>query len=91
MGASCVEELIRVKILPDVNRYYQIGASMRDRDKVETLLFLIQNVDVFTWSSYKVPGVDPEFIAHKLNIDLSFPPKKQKPRRSTKEHVEVVR
>ena len=91
MEASYAKELIRVKILLDVNWYFQIGASMRDGDKVETLLFLIHNVDVFTWSSYKVPEVDPEFIAHKLNIDLSFPPKKQKPRRSTKEHVEVVR
>ena len=40
---------------------------MRDEGKVETLLFLIQNVDP------------------------SFPPKKQKPRRSTKERVEAVR
>ena len=45
------------------------------------LLFLIQNVDVFAWSSYEVPGVDPEFIIHKLNVDPSFCPKKQKPRR----------
>ena len=55
------------------------------------LLFLIQNVDVFAWSPYEVPEMDPEFIVHKLNVDPSFPPKKQKPRRSTKEHVEVVR
>ena len=64
---------------------------MGDRDKVETLLFLIQNVDVFAWSPYKVLGVDPEFIVHKLNIDPSFPPKKQKPRRSAKEYIEAVR
>ena len=76
MGASCVEELIRVKILPDVNWYFQIGASIRDGDKVETLLFLIQNVDVFAWSPYMMPGIDPKFIVHKLNVDLSFPPKK---------------
>ena len=43
------------------------------------LLFLMQNVDVFAWSLYKVPEVDPEFIVHKLNMDPSFPPKKQKP------------
>ena len=55
------------------------------------LLFLIQNVNVFAWSPYEVPGVDLEFIVHKLNIDLSFPPKKQKPRRAAKEHVEVVK
>ena len=35
-------------------------------------------------------GVDPEFIVHKLNIDPPFPPKKQKPRRSAKEHVKAV-
>ena len=41
MGASCVEELIRVKILPDVDLCFQITASIKDEDKVETLLFLI--------------------------------------------------
>ena len=48
-------------------------------------------MDVFAWSPYKVPGVDPEFIVHKLNVDPSFPSKKQKPKRSVKEHVEAVR
>ena len=76
MRASCAEKLIRVKILPDVDRYFQIGASMKDEDKVETLLFLVQNVDMFAWSPYEVPRVDPEFIVHKLNVDPSFPPKK---------------
>ena len=35
--------------------------------------------------------MDPEFIVHKLNVDPSFPSKKQKPKRSVKEHVEAVR
>ena len=64
---------------------------MRDEDRVATLLFLIQNVDVFAWSPYEVPVVDPKFIVHKLNVDPSFPPKKQKSRRSAKEHIEAVR
>ena len=54
---------------------------MMDEDMVKTLLFLMQNVDVFAWSSYKVPKVNPKFIIHKLNVDPSFPPKKQKSRR----------
>ena len=58
---------------------------------METILLLIQNVDVFTWSPYEVPGVDPEFIVHRLNVDSSFPPKKQKPRRSAREHIEAVK
>ena len=64
---------------------------MKEGDKIKVLLLLIQNMDVFAWSPYEVPGVDLEFIVHKLNVDPSFPPKKQKPRRLTKEHVEAVR
>ena len=64
---------------------------MKDKDRVGVLLFLIQNVDVFAWSPYEVPKVDPEFIVHRLNVDPSFPPRKQKPRKSAKEHVEVVK
>ena len=64
---------------------------MKDQDKVEILLFILQNVDVFAWSPYEVPGVDPEFIVHKLNVDSSFPPKKQKLRKISKEHVDAVK
>ena len=48
-------------------------------------------MDVFAWSPYEVPRVNPEFIMHKLNVDPSFPPKKQKSRRSAKEHMEAIR
>ena len=35
--------------------------------------------------------MDPEFVTHTLNVDPSFPLKKQKLRRSAKQHVEVVK
>ena len=80
-----------MSIFPYENRSFQIGVGMSDIDRVEMLLLLVQNVDVFAWSPYEVLGVDPEFIVHRLNVDPLFPPKKQKPRRSAKEHVEVVK
>ena len=80
-----------MKILPDEDKSFFIGASVKDEERVEMLLFLVQNVDVFAWSPYEVPGVDLEFIVHKLNVDPLHPPKKQKPRRSAKEHVDVVK
>ena len=49
---------------------------MKDEDRVEMLLFLIRNMEVFAWSLYEVLGVDLEFIVHKLNMDPLFPPKK---------------
>ena len=48
-------------------------------------------MDVFAWNPYKVPRVDSTFITHNLNVDPLVPPKKQKPRRSMKPHVEVVK
>ena len=38
-----------------------------------------------------MPGVDPKFIIHKFNVDPLFFLKKQKLRRSAKEHIEAVR
>ena len=48
-------------------------------------------MDIFARTPYEVVGVDPEFIVHKFNIDPSFPPKKQRPRKSANEHVEAVK
>ena len=64
---------------------------MSNEERIQVLLFPIQNMDVFTWNPYEVPGVDPGFFVHKLNVDPSYPPKKQKPRRLVKDHVEAVR
>ena len=47
MGVSCTDKLMKIKILPDTDRYFQIGMSMKNQDKVEMLLFLMQNMDVF--------------------------------------------
>ena len=50
------EKVLKVRIFPNTDRYFQIGTSMNDREKVEMLLFLLQNVDVFAWSPYEVPA-----------------------------------
>ena len=64
---------------------------MLNKDMVEMLLLLVKNVDVFAWSPYEVSGVDSESIVNRLNMDPSFPPKKQKLRRLAKEHVEAIK
>ena len=46
---------------------------------------------MFAWSAYKAPGVDPNFICHRLNVNPSIIPKKQLPRRSSKDHSDAVR
>ena len=64
---------------------------MQVKDRVEVLLSLIQNLDVFAWNLYEVPRVDPTYITHRLNVDPLVTPKKQKPRRLATPHVEAVK
>ena len=46
---------------------------------------------MFAWDAYEAPGVDPNFICHHLNVNPSVTPKKQSPRRLSKEHADAVR
>uniref|UniRef100_A0A2N9J4R0 Uncharacterized protein n=1 Tax=Fagus sylvatica TaxID=28930 RepID=A0A2N9J4R0_FAGSY len=42
--------------------------------------FLKNNLDVFAWTHDDMPGIDPATICHKLNVDPSIRPIKQKRR-----------
>ena len=48
-------------------------------------------MDVFVWDPYEAPGVNSDFICHHLNVNPAITPKKQPPRRPSKEHANVVR
>ena len=74
--ADNAEELDKMHILLKLDRYFQVGKSLPTRDRVELLLVLVRNLDVFVWSPYKVLGVDPNFIVHRLNMDSLYSPKK---------------
>ena len=84
------EDLVKVTIEDDPKRFFQIGSQLPQQEREELIEFLKQNIDVFAWNTYEAPGVDPEFICHHLNVNPPIVPKKQPPRRPSKEHVEAV-
>ena len=70
MREELSEKLERVVIGQDEERYFQVGSQLPPLEKVELVKFLEANVDVFSWSTYGVPGIDPKFICHQLNVNL---------------------
>ena len=82
---------MKVIIGDDPEKFFQIGSQLPQREREKLIEFLKQNIDVFAWSTYEAPGVDPEFICHHLNVNPLVVPKKQPPRHPSKEHVEAVR
>ena len=85
------KDLEKVPVGIDLEKFFQIDLELPPQEKEELIDFLRENVDVFAWDSYEAPGVDLGFICHHLNVNPSVTPKKQPPRRPSKEHANVVR
>ena len=85
------EELEKVIIDIDVEKYFQVGVQLPPQEREELLAFLRKNIDIFAWSAYEALRVDPNFICHHLNMNPMVVNKKQPPQRSSKEHAEVVK
>jgi len=65
----------------DEEKYFQFGARLPPLEKGELLDFLKSNMDVFAWSAYEAPRINPKFICHLLNVNSSVVPRRQ-PHRS---------
>ena len=85
------EDLERVVIGDDPEMFFQIGTQIPILEKEELVDLLRRNIDVFAWDAYETPGLDPKFICHHLNVNSSITPKRQPPRRPSKEHVDAVK
>jgi hypothetical protein len=66
----------------DPEKYFQVGRGLDATERAELISFLVSNLDIFAWDPYEVPGVDPSFIQHQLNVDPQFKPVQQKARRA---------
>jgi hypothetical protein len=68
-----------------------IGSDLSADEEASLVLFLQKNKDVFAWSAKDLTGVDRSFIEHKLNIDPSVKPRKQKLRKMSDDKVVAVK
>ena len=68
-----------------------MGSQLPPLEKAELVKFLEANIDVFAWSTYDVPWIDPRFICHQLNVNPGDLPHKQPPWRSSKDHTDSKR
>ena len=89
-GGKC-EELEKITIDNDDERYFQVGVQLPSREKEELVVFFRRNVDMFAWSAYEAPKMDSNFICHHLNVNPSVTSKKQPLRRFSMEHSDAVK
>ena len=68
----------------------QIGARLAPKLKEKLINFLTQQHDCFAWSHADMSGIDPEVVMHRLQIDPSYPPVKQKRRKFALKRSHVI-
>ncbi|XP_075633763.1 uncharacterized protein LOC142606247 [Castanea sativa] len=69
MLGELTKELEKVVIGLDQKHYFQVGSQLPPLKKEELVKFLEADIDVFAWSTYDVPRIDPGFICHQLNVN----------------------
>jgi hypothetical protein len=82
------------KVLLDVmvlDQVVIIGSDLSPDEEVMLIQFLQKNRNVFAWSAKDLTGVDRNFIEHKLNIDASVMPQRQKLRKMSNDKVVAVK
>jgi ribonuclease HI len=87
---KAIEDLVKVPINEDGSRYFMVGSELSNPEVNELVTFLKDNIEAFAWTPYEMPGVDPSFITHSLNVDPARKPVVQKPRRSSAIHSDAV-
>ena len=77
-----VEEMDEVPLTEgDQTRHLKIGSKLTKGFRRRVIDFLRTNSDCFAWSHADKPGIDPEIIMHKLQVDPLHQSVRQKRRK----------
>ena len=84
------KELEPVQIDDNPEHLAYIGSRLAEDLKHPLIHFLKQNKDVFAWKQENMGGIYPAIITHRLNINPSFKPVKQKRRSFALERQKAI-
>ena len=74
------EQLVPISIAENPDRNVWVGSQLPDPERRHLVELLKANTDVFAWSATDMAGIPPEMMTHRLNIDLTMRPVRQKKR-----------
>ncbi|XP_028102551.1 uncharacterized protein LOC114301784 [Camellia sinensis] len=55
----------------DEEHFFLLGSGLTENEEKEFEAFLRANIEVFSWTPYDMPSIDPKVTCHRLNIDRS--------------------
>jgi len=70
---------------------FKLGKSLGPFEQDQVAGVIVQHLDAFAWSASDMPGIDPDFLCHRLTMDPKVRPVRQRRRKFNDERRQVVR
>jgi len=70
---------------------FKLGKSLGPFKQDQVVGVIARHLDAFAWSTSDMPGIDPDFLCHRLTMDPKVRPVRQRRRKFNKERRQVVR
>ena len=67
-------EIINLNDDPNVQRPTSVNAALPPLEKAQLISLLKEYIDVFTWEYHEMLGLDPNLVAHALNVEPGAKP-----------------
>ena len=67
-------ETINLSDDPNVQRPTSVNATLLPLEKAQLISLLKEYIDVFTWEYHEMPSLDPNLVAHALNVEPGAKP-----------------
>ncbi|XP_021773374.1 uncharacterized protein LOC110737322 [Chenopodium quinoa] len=84
-------ETVQIELQPgNSSRTVKVGADMDVDMRCHLISLLRENADIFAFLASEMPGIHPEVMEHKLNVDRKFRPIRQKKRNFSTKKIEAI-
>ncbi|XP_057490953.1 uncharacterized protein LOC130776722 [Actinidia eriantha] len=71
--AKVIEELVGYELdEPSLDRLFLIESDLNECERTKLIQLLKANIEAFAWTPYEMPGIEPNFIKHELNVQSEF-------------------
>ena len=70
---------------------FKLGRSLGQEAHDQIVEVIARHMDAFTWSSSDMPGIDPDFLCHRLTMDPKVRPFRQRRRKINDDRRQVIR
>jgi len=72
-------------------RTFKLGNSLGQAAEDQITEVIVRHLDAFAWSASDMPGINPNFLCHRLTMDPKVRPVRQRRRKFNKERRQVIK